>query len=59
MLLLHVENTESPYRGRGDTPFHTLPPLGREAPSDDGASHHRILDYYFLFSQVGTLPYWY
>ena len=26
MLLLHVENTKSPYRGRGDT---TLPPLGR------------------------------
>ena len=30
MVLLHVENAKSPYRGRGDTP---LPPLGRFAPS--------------------------
>ena len=45
MLLLHVENAKSPYRGRGDTP---LPPLGRFAPSDDGALRRRILDTDFL-----------
>ena len=28
-----VENEKAPYRGRGDTPSHTLPPLGRYAPS--------------------------
>ena len=42
MLLLHVENTKSPYRGRGKPPSHTLPPLGRLTPSDDGASCRRI-----------------
>ena len=43
MLLLHVENTKSPYRGRGET---TLPLLGRLAPSDDGALRRRIFDSY-------------
>ena len=41
MLLLHVENTKSPYRGKGETPFPHPPParalnaLGRRcfAPS--------------------------
>ena len=53
MLLLHVENAKSPYRGRGDTP---LPPL--EAPSDNGVLCHRILDTDFLFSKVGRYDVW-
>ena len=28
-----VENEKAPYRGRGTPPSHTLPPLGRYAPS--------------------------
>ena len=42
MVLLHVENAKSPYRG-----------LFAFLPSDDGDSRHRILDTDFLFSKVG------
>ena len=42
MLRLHVENTKSPYHGRGKPPSHTLPPLRRLTPSDDGALRLRI-----------------
>ena len=41
-------------RRGGTPPSHTLPPLGRIAPSDDGASRRRIFLYTdFLFSKVG------
>ena len=52
---LHVENAISPYRRRGGHPPPPTPspPLGRFAPSDDGASRHHILDTDFLFSKVG------
>ena len=32
------KSEKAPYRGRGDTPSHTLPPLGRYAPSGLAAS---------------------
>ena len=34
-VVIHEFSKKSTYRGRGDTPFpmHTLPPLGRFAPS--------------------------
>ena len=32
-MILTPQIEKSPYRGRGETPSHTLPPLGRFAPS--------------------------
>ena len=46
MLLLHVENTKSPFPQIQKVPSHTLPPLGRLTPSDDGASRRRNFDSY-------------
>ena len=46
MLLLHVENTKSPYRGRGDTP---LPPLGHLDSYENTYFLAKILIFFFFF----------
>ena len=53
-MILTTKIDKSPYRGRGDTSSHTLPPLGRFAPS-----HYfvlKIFSVFFLKSEITPPP---